>query len=187
MLCEKCKKKKAVIYYTENLYGELRSFNLCTECADSMRMSGELEEFSAAISGLSSEVTEIPRALPSGLSSLSIPKYSPVRSDSGIKCPGCGIGLSEISESRLVGCVRCYSVFVDELSAAVDIMNFSSLGADRKYLGDPPRSHRVKLEMLEKISKLRGELAEAVSSENYELCATLRDRIRDMEKAFAIK
>ena len=74
MLCEKCKKKKAVIYYTENLYGELRSFNLCTECADSMRMSGELEEFSAAISGLTSEITEPPRALPNALTSVPIPK-----------------------------------------------------------------------------------------------------------------
>ena len=187
MLCEKCKKKKAVIYYTENLYGELRSFNLCTECADSMRMSGELEEFSAAISGLTSEVTETPRALPAGLTTVPIPKYSSVRTDGGIKCPGCGISLSEIGENRLVGCVRCYGAFSSELSDAVDAIGFSSLGERRRYVGEQPRSHRARLEVLAKINDLRRELSDAVKNENYELCASLRDRIREMEQSFSVR
>lgn len=187
MLCEKCKKKKAVIYYTENLYGELRSFNLCTECADSMRMSGELEEFSAAISGLTSEVTETPRVLPSALTSVPIPKYSSTRSDGGIKCPGCGISLSEIGENRLVGCVRCYGAFDSELSDTVDAMSYSSLGERRKYVGEQPRSYRARLEVLAKINELRSNLSEAVRNENFELCASLRDKIREMEQAFAVR
>ena len=187
MLCEKCKKKKAVIYYTENLYGELRSFNLCTECADSMRMSGELEEFSAAISGLTSEITEPPRALPYALTSVPIPKYSSVRSDGGIKCPGCGISLSEIGENRLVGCVRCYTAFGIELADTVDAMSFSNLGDLRQYVGEQPRSHRARLEVLSRIKELRRELTDAVKNENYELCASLRDKIREMEQGFAMK
>lgn len=187
MLCEKCKKKKAVIYYTENLYGDLRSFNLCTECADSMRMSGELEEFSAAISGISSELTEMPRSLPRNFSVLPLLRYPGTRSESNHKCPGCGIGLSEILESRLVGCARCYGFFAEELSEALDMMNFTDLGSKRTYSGTAPRSYRQKLAVLEKIKQLKDELSTAVSDENFELCATLRDKIREMEKSISVR
>ena len=150
-------------------------------------MSGELEEFSAAISGISSELTEMPRSLPRNFTVLPLLRYPGTRSESNHKCPGCGIGLSEILESRLVGCARCYGFFAEELSEALDMMNFTDLGNKRTYSGTAPRSYRQKLAVLEKIKQLKDELSTAVSDENFELCATLRDKIREMEKSISVR
>ena len=185
MLCEKCKKKKAVIYYNENLGGEVRSFNLCTECADAMRLSGELEELSSVISGVSSPFTEMPKKLS--------PKSYPIlipRSDTGAtpKCPGCGISLREISDLGYTGCARCYAFFAEDLAAASDILRgCASASAGGAFIGKAPRSHREKLEKLKLISEYKSQLKAAIDGENYELAASLRDRIREIESAVCVK
>ena len=33
MLCEKCKKRTATVFYNENINGKTRSYSLCAECA----------------------------------------------------------------------------------------------------------------------------------------------------------
>ena len=37
MLCEKCKKRTATVFYNENINGKTRSYSLCAECAAKMR------------------------------------------------------------------------------------------------------------------------------------------------------
>lgn len=186
MLCEKCKKKKAVIYYNENIGGEIRSFNLCTECADSMRLSGELEEFSSAISGFSSPFTETPKRLSGKQYPLLVARTLPSNTVNK-KCPGCGMTLDEISETGYIGCVRCYGFFAEELRDTIESLHLGYFKTDGKYCGGAPRSYREKLEKLKLITELRTQLASAVAKENYEQAATLRDRIREMETAICIK
>ena len=51
MLCDTCGRKKAAVFYHENIGGRVRTFNLCPACADAMKKSGELEDFSDACAG----------------------------------------------------------------------------------------------------------------------------------------
>ena len=41
MLCDTCGRKKAAVFYHENIGGRVRTFNLCPACADAMKKSGE--------------------------------------------------------------------------------------------------------------------------------------------------
>ena len=51
MLCDTCGRKKAAVFYHENIGGRVRTFNLCPACVDAMKKSGELEDFSDACAG----------------------------------------------------------------------------------------------------------------------------------------
>ena len=49
MLCEKCKKRTATVFYNENINGKTRSYSLCAECAAKMREAGELQDVTSMI------------------------------------------------------------------------------------------------------------------------------------------
>ena len=42
MLCEKCKKNKATVFYEENINGKKRSYSLCEDCAAELQKSGDV-------------------------------------------------------------------------------------------------------------------------------------------------
>ena len=42
MICERCKKKEATVFYEENINGATRSYSLCSECAAELNKSGDL-------------------------------------------------------------------------------------------------------------------------------------------------
>ena len=46
MLCEKCKKNEASVFYRENINGKERKYSLCPECAAELEKNGEIK-FSA--------------------------------------------------------------------------------------------------------------------------------------------
>ena len=37
MLCTKCGKKEATVYYKQNITGKITDYNLCSECAAEIR------------------------------------------------------------------------------------------------------------------------------------------------------
>jgi len=39
MICDKCKKNTAQVYYTENINGKETKYALCHECAAEMKMT----------------------------------------------------------------------------------------------------------------------------------------------------
>ena len=42
MLCQKCKKNEATVYYKENINGHVTEYNLCPECAAELEKNGVL-------------------------------------------------------------------------------------------------------------------------------------------------
>ena len=50
MLCDTCGRKKAAVFYHENIGGRVRTFNLCPACADVFLKGGEGgKELAAAV------------------------------------------------------------------------------------------------------------------------------------------
>ena len=47
MLCEKCKKRTATVFYNENINGKTRSFSLCGECAAKLREKGDIQDITS--------------------------------------------------------------------------------------------------------------------------------------------
>ena len=72
MLCERCKKNTATVFYEENINGESRSYSLCSECASELKKSGKTgcpecyktfgEELRSTIRSIHGNVKHIGRA-----------------------------------------------------------------------------------------------------------------------------
>ncbi|MGN1445604.1 MAG: UvrB/UvrC motif-containing protein [Eubacteriales bacterium] len=177
MLCEKCNKKKATVFYNENINGKVRSFNLCADCAKAMRDAGELEDISASFASFASpflsledsffnDFFSLPFHTASGLNAPSAPK----------KCPLCGATLSDISTTGKVGCAKCYETFADELEGPIQ-----SAHGKTGHIGRIARGHRTKKEKADRISALKKQLKEAINDEKFEEAASLRDQIHELE------
>ena len=173
MLCEKCGRRKSVIFYRENIGGKVSTFNLCAECADSMKRSGELEDFSAALTGLGYPLLApedtVLREIPALTASPDAPQ--------GSICPRCGASLSDISASAGAGCADCYAAFARELEPLLN-----TYGGRLTHIGAVPAGYRARRERARQAAALRTELSAAVKAERFEDAVALRDRIRKLEK-----
>lgn len=172
MLCETCGRRRSAVYYYENTGGRVRTFNLCQECAEAMKRSGELEDISAAYKSFAPVLL-----LPEEGVLRDLPIWGGAgESDAGKACPRCGATLADIASAG-VGCAGCYTAFAQELAPLLP-----TLGGRSKHEGGSPASYRARKERAEQIAALRRELTAAVRAERFEDAAGLRDRIRELGK-----
>lgn len=176
MLCERCNKKKATVFYRENIGGRIKALRLCGECAEVLEQAGELEDISAAVAGFASPFflsDEGIFALPFHILSQGTARAgtSPAR-----QCPICGATVGDIAKAGKVGCATCYGVFTEELSGAI-----RSAHGKAEHTGRISAGYRARMEKTERLAGLRKQLKEAVASEKYEAAAGLRDQIRALE------
>lgn len=172
MLCETCGKRKAIVFYHENLDGQVRNFSLCGECAQAMKRSGELEEL-----GTICTYRGRPWMLPEEPGLRDAPELFTSVTDTSSRCPRCGASWADVTTMGGIGCAACYKAFATTLAEVLAVP-----GTGVPYTGSVPTAFRIKQERAEQLASLRRELAVAVRGERFEEAATLRDRIRSMEK-----
>lgn len=165
MLCERCKKNNATVYYTENVNGKETKMALCHDCAH--EMNGGVGLFGAGLLG---------GDLGSLIGSMFAPQKS-ARSDADAKkCDLCGMSFADLMKEGKAGCPRCYDTFADELERTV-----AGIHGGTRHTGKVPAKYQAKLDDANRIKVLRQRIAEAVAAEDYESAARLRDEIRDIE------
>ena len=76
----------------------------------------------------------------------------------------CGTSFVDIKQSGFVGCQKCYTTFIDELTPVI-----SSLHGSVSNQGKKP---------LTKIEKLEKQIDEAVANKFYELAVKLNDQLK---------
>ena len=173
MICERCGKKKATVFYRENIGGRVRAWRLCGDCAEALEKAGELEDISTAISGFMSpffQSDETFFVFPMN------PKKRESSSTGGRKCDVCGITFSEITASGKLGCAACYKAFPDELSHLL-----RSMHGVTEHRGRVSAGYRIRQEKAQRLIGLKKQLREAVVAERFEAAAELRDTIRALE------
>ena len=174
MLCERCNKKKATVFYRESIGGRERALRLCGECADALEEAGELEDISAAVAGFIS-----PRFL-SDESRFLLPFHGLTAAEgtsySERPCPSCGSTVGDISATGRVGCAACYALFGSELERAI-----RSAHGRAEHTGRVSAGYRARQEREARLAGLKKQLKEAVAREDYESAAGLRDSIRALE------
>ncbi len=161
MICEKCGKKEATYFYSENINGKKKTVALCGDCApEGMAMENTL------LSGLFGGFSE----------------RSPLRARTVEvkKCPICGITYSGIASSGKVGCTECYVTFRKELTPTIRRMHGNRVyrGEKAEAKADVPAEAPPEAREESPVDSLRRRLEAAVKEENYELAASLRDEIR---------
>lgn len=166
MLCEKCKKSTATVFYEETINGETRSYSLCQGCASEMKKKGELSGF-FPFSGFGSMHDQLFGGL-----------FGSVEAQEKTRkiCPLCSSDFSDLKKNGKVGCPECYKTFSKELGTTIH-----SIHGNVKHLGRAPAKFRKNREKENELKALKNQLKQAIASENFEDAATLRDKIRSIE------
>jgi protein arginine kinase activator len=162
MLCDNCRERDAVVKLTRVVEGEPVYFNLCEKCASEQGVepSGQ----TAPKTALGDMLFQVQQQLLLGGTEVA-------------RCSFCQLTLKEFRQTGRLGCARCYSSFESSLRELLRRVHGGARHAGRKY--EPPR---VSLpERLTLLGELKERLRRAVETEQFELAADLRDRIRVLE------
>jgi protein arginine kinase activator len=163
MLCQCCNKKQATLSYTEIRSGRARHRVLCEECALSQGLMSPME---AAISSLSDLLTQLMTELAGS---------APALPD--VSCSRCGLKFSQFQKSGRLGCPGCYRGLAEKLDPLI-----LQLQQSDRHLGKSARIPKVtQPPTMEQARMLKRQLSAAVESEQFELAASLRDRLKILE------
>ena len=165
MLCENCKKKEATVFYEEMINGQKRSASLCSACAAEAEKTGALGGFSLPTFGGFGD------SLFGGLFGLAETQPQPKKT-----CPACGATMSVLKSQGKVGCPTCYTTFSEELRGTI-----RSIHGNVKHVGRAPSRFRGNREKTDRLTSLKQQLKDAVTAEDFERAASLRDEIRSLE------
>lgn len=160
MLCDICKKNKAVVHYTEVINDKIKKLNLCEECAISKGIS-----------------VQPPFSIGELLSGLTPSAIDPSLLEKQMTCPGCGMSFSDFKEGGRLGCAQCYDAFSKALIPLI-----GSIHKSTRHIGKIPSTAKEAIGVASKIRELELKLQEAVKKEEFELAAKLRDEIKMLEK-----
>ena len=161
MLCQKCHKNLATVRYAEVVDGTVNDLHLCQECLERHQSDAEtgfeLAE-PAPFRGKRRKMSALHDAAKSTL-----------------RCDACGTDLAQVLETGKVGCASCYTNFAAQLESLLEGMHAGLLHRGKVPNVDDERA-RVRADLQNK----RALLKTALTMENYEEAAALRDEIRSL-------
>lgn len=187
-ICDECKKNNASVFYKQTINGKTTEMHLCEECAEKAGITSGFEtSFSSPFDDIFSHMI------------FGTPEISPKLVSAPEPCPVCGFTLRDIKKTSRFGCSECYKVFGNY----IDKRSLS----EGEYKGKTPKAlgKRIKeivtdaamdikeaikeskeekaqsKEAKKDINELRIKLKKAVSAEDYEQAAKLRDEIKALE------
>ncbi len=155
MICENCGERDAVVHLTQIEDAQVTTVHLCERCAAERGVepppAGKtpLGSFLAAIGD-----SEAP---PDGALE---------------RCPGCGATFANFRETGRLGCAECWTAFEAPLRELVRRLHGSTVHVGERYVS------RGTIATPSAEEDLRERLRLAVETENFELAAELRDRLR---------
>ena len=164
MSCDQCREREAVIHLTQIVNEQVTTLHLCERCA--------------AEKGVESPSGVVKTPLGSFLAAMgkNLPETEPAPR-SGENCVRCGGSFQDFRESGRLGCPECYRSFEIPLRDLLRRLHGSTHHVGERYAerGAVPAEVRVET------ADLREQLRLAVETENFELAAELRDRLRVTE------
>lgn len=154
MLCTNCKKENAVFFYQQNIGGKKSSVALCAEC--SKKFTSPMKSFDF------------------------FEPYTTVKTtnttDSSKVCNLCGLRFENIRAMGKVGCPECYNTFKEELGGIIQRIHGNAV-----HRGSSPENSGYEISTASEEELLKEELNKAISAENYEEAARLRDAIKALK------
>lgn len=179
MLCERCGKKEATFYYKENVNGTVKTYNLCADCAAELQKSGKIQTnlgedpFSKMMHMFDGDNFFGGSSLFGSL--LGVPQKNGTKAATARTCPLCGSTFGDFVNTGKAGCPQCYETFANELLPSIQRIHGRTA-----HTGQVPARFRVENEKKQKIAALEKDLKEAISNEEYEKAAQIRDTLREM-------
>ena len=157
--CQRCQ-SPATLHITEILGpGNFEEVHLCEQCA------GKYSQEGPAKSGSAKGAKELTAEADEGLFSQHA-------------CPHCGIKFVDFRNSGRLGCPLDYETFREDLMPLLE-----NIHGEVKHCGKTPRRYPQAKKTEAELTQLRTRLKQAVTREDYEEAARLRDRIKQVEEA----
>jgi protein arginine kinase activator len=174
MMCEKCGKNSATVHLTQQqMNGQKREMHMCQACAFKMT-NLDSPQIQAMLGSIMKSVME---QMPGALMQAGIPMPQAAGKQPEVTCPQCGLALSGFTHGGKFGCEGCYSAFAKEVRALV-----KTVQAATRHEGKFPRRMGATIRTRHRTDELKEALQAAISQENYEEAARLRDEIRGLSE-----
>lgn len=163
MLCQVCQTKTAEIKIAHILNNKKLEIDLCKNCADDK--------------GISSPLMNLPLLFGNFIAQLIGEDGLKRRKENdGRECAGCGLSWEDFEKTGLFGCDICYQSFEEDLEVVLRRIHGSN-----RHIGCRPRSLRQLVDGSE-LESMRADLQKAITNEQFERAAELRDILRDAER-----
>lgn len=164
--CTSCEKQMATVHVLDLAGGVLKGEqHLCQACAET---AGVVQSKSQKTKPMSAEILEDLIGTMAG-------EKGKTRG-AGPACPGCGTTLGDFKMRGRFGCGRCYDTFRAALMPLLERVH----DAPRHQGRFPTRSVTLRTRP-DTLADLRRRLEAAISGENYEEAAMLRDQLRNLD------
>jgi protein arginine kinase activator len=164
MLCDNCLKHNATVHMTSFVNGQVKTVHLCAQCASKKKAAVVMPWFSFN-DFLSTFYEE-----------------SQVQDQ---QCEVCGTTLESFKKDGKLGCVNCYKVFEDSISPAIKGIHMSTTHTGKRpgeQVEVHPEKEKEEDVLFTRKVQLKAELKEAITIENFEEAARLRDEIALLDK-----
>jgi protein arginine kinase activator len=158
MLCDVCKSNTATVYLTQIVDGKMQKVNLCETCS---KEKGVTDPTSFAFLDLLQ-----------GLGTAQMIE----KSQSTVRCGVCGFSHADFKKTGRLGCSACYETFEEQLSPLLKSIHHASTHVGKT----PARAVKVK-RFAAQMQVLEQDLHRAVTEENYETAANIRDQIKKLK------
>ena len=163
MMCETCGKKMATVHWTEMVNDTVKKMHLCEDCAAAKGLDvNNPSAFSDVMLGLGAQ-------------------KEPTAKERDVACALCHMRISDFKKTSRLGCQACYDTFADELKPLLEAMHKGN-----RHIGKVPAykdaKGAAKASLLPSLAILRNKLEAAITAEQYEEAACLRDQIRQCMK-----
>jgi protein arginine kinase activator len=163
MSCDQCREREAVIHLTQIVNEQVTTLHLCEKCA--------------AEKGVESPGSAVKTPLGSFLAAMGKDAEQQIpAARTGESCGRCGATFQDFRETGRLGCPDCYRAFEVPLR---DLLR--RLHGSTHHLGERYAERELQAAAREEAADLREQLRLAVETENFELAAELRDRLRVTE------
>jgi protein arginine kinase activator len=170
MKCQKCD-KPATFHITELTGGKPQELHLCEEHArEYLTQPGE--EAAAATNMAAALAQQMAKQMAVGQTAEELAQLDQQ------SCPVCGITFYEFRNQGRLGCPHDYVGFATQLEPLI-----LNIHGESEHVGKAPKRSPKGSEKRTQLIRLRREMKEAVSEEQYERASELRDKIRRIETA----
>ena len=157
--CDECG-KPATVHEVEIIKGQKIEKHLCDDCARSEGIP--VKDSFTPINELLTNFVKM---------------HSGSAPQKDLVCENCGLTFSHFREHSLLGCPECYTAFDKPLGSLLERAHEGGTQHLGKTAGSSGSSEMRQQQLLH----MRSRLAAAVSAEDYELAARLRDDINNYE------
>ena len=170
MKCQKCD-RPATFHITELTGGKPQELHLCEEHAREY-LTPPNSEPAGASSMAAAIAQQVAQQMAVGQPAEELAKLDQQA------CPMCGITFHEFRNQGRLGCPNDYLAFETQLEPLI-----LNIHGENEHVGKTPKRAPRGSEKRTQLIRLRRDMTEAVSQEDYERASKLRDEIRRIEES----